>query len=72
MIVKGTGEQFAMMYLAMQNPNMTPEQLTEYIERVIRPRMSTIEGVADVQIFGAAELLDARLDRSDQACRRAA
>ncbi len=53
-IVKGTGEQFAIMYLAMQNPNMTSEQLTEYIERVIRPRMSTIEGVAEVQILGAA------------------
>ena len=34
---------------------MTKEQLTEYIERVIRPRMSTVEGVADVQIFGAQE-----------------
>jgi multidrug efflux pump len=54
-IVKGTGQDFAMMYIAMQNPNMTEEQLTEYIERVVRPRMSTVEGVADVQIFGAAE-----------------
>jgi multidrug efflux pump len=53
-IVKGTGMQFATMYLAMQNPNMSPEQLTEYIERVIRPRMSTIDGVAEVQIMGAA------------------
>ncbi|MDO5604508.1 MAG: efflux RND transporter permease subunit, partial [Paracoccus sp. (in: a-proteobacteria)] len=53
-IVKGTGMQFATMYLALQNPNMTPEQVTEYIERVIRPRMSTIEGVAEVQIMGAA------------------
>lgn len=54
-IVKGTGMQFATMYLAMQNPNMTSEQLTEYIERVIRPRMSTIPGVAEVQVMGAAE-----------------
>ncbi|WP_312798172.1 efflux RND transporter permease subunit [Tianweitania sp.] len=54
-IVKGTGQQFAMMYLAMQNPQMTNEQVTEYIERVIRPRMSTIPGVAEIQIFGAAD-----------------
>ncbi|MEJ6781251.1 efflux RND transporter permease subunit [Aminobacter sp. Piv2-1] len=54
-IVKGTGMQFAIMYLAMQNPNMTAEELTEYIERVIRPRMSTIEGVAEVQVLGAAK-----------------
>ena len=53
-IVKGTGQQFAIMYLALQNPNMTSEQVTEYIERVIRPRVSTIEGVAEVQIMGAA------------------
>ncbi|WP_027059055.1 efflux RND transporter permease subunit [Mesorhizobium loti] len=54
-IVKGTGQQFAMMYISMQNPNMTKEQLTEYIERVIRPRITTVEGVADVQIFGAQQ-----------------
>lgn len=53
-IVKGTGMQFATMYLALQNPNMSAEQVTEYIERVIRPRMSTIPGVAEVQIMGAA------------------
>ncbi len=53
-IVKGTGFQFALMYLAAINPNMTQEQMTEYLERVIRPRMSTIEGVAEIQIIGAA------------------
>ncbi|GKX34222.1 MAG: acriflavine resistance protein B [Rhizobiaceae bacterium MnEN-MB40S] len=54
-IVKGTGQTFALMYLSMQNPNMTSEQLTEYIKRVIKPRMSTVRGVADVQILGAAD-----------------
>lgn len=53
-IVKGTGMSFATMYLAIQNPNMTDEQITEYIERVIVPRVSTIEGVAEVQILGSA------------------
>ncbi len=33
---------------------MTAEQITEYIERVIRPRMSTIPGVAQIQVIGAA------------------
>ncbi|MBX8783048.1 MMPL family transporter [Ochrobactrum sp. GRS2] len=54
-ISKGTGQSFATMYLAVQNPNMTNEQITEYIDRVIRPRMSTIEGVADAQILGGQE-----------------
>ncbi|WP_323007121.1 efflux RND transporter permease subunit [Pseudorhodobacter sp.] len=53
-ISKGTGQTFALMYLAAQNPNMTAEQLTEYLERVVRPRVSTIDGVAEMQIIGAA------------------
>ena len=53
-IVKGTGQQFALMYLAALNPNMNAEQMTEYLDRVIRPRMSTIEGVAEIEIIGAA------------------
>jgi len=53
-IVKGTGMTFATMYLAVQNPNMSAEQVTEYIERVIVPRMSTIDGVAESQVMGAA------------------
>lgn len=54
-IVKGTGQTFALMYLAVQNPNMTPEQLTEYLERVVRPRVTNIDGVAQMEIMGAAE-----------------
>lgn len=54
-IVKGTGETFALMYLAVINPNMTPEQLTEYLKRVIRPRISTISGVARTEIIGASD-----------------
>jgi len=54
-IVKGTGMTFAMMYLAVQNPNMTPEQLTEYLARVVRPRVTNIDGVAQMDIMGGAE-----------------
>lgn len=53
-IVKGTGQTFATMYLGVQNPAMTPEQITEYIERVMVPRMSTIDGVAESQVLGGA------------------
>ncbi len=54
-IVKGTGMTFALMYLAVQNPNMTAEQLTEYLERVVSPRVTNIDGVAQMQIMGGAE-----------------
>lgn len=52
-ISKGTGMTFALMYLAVRNPNMTPEQLNEYLERVVRPRVSNIQGVASMEIMGA-------------------
>lgn len=51
-IVKGTGQNFATMYLAAQSSVMTGEQINEYLERVIQPRMSTISGVAEAQILG--------------------
>jgi multidrug efflux pump len=54
-IVKGTGQTFALMYLAVQNPNMTAEQLTEYLERVVRPRVTNIDGVAQMEILGASQ-----------------
>ncbi|MCB5411396.1 efflux RND transporter permease subunit [Pseudogemmobacter faecipullorum] len=54
-ILKGTGQTFALMYLAVQNPNMTGEQLTEYLERVVRPRVTNIDGVAQMEIMGAQE-----------------
>ncbi|WP_142846861.1 efflux RND transporter permease subunit [Telmatospirillum sp. J64-1] len=52
-VQKGTGQTFALMYLAFTSDQMTGEQVTEYLTRVIQPRLSTIEGVADAQLLGA-------------------
>ncbi len=54
-IQKGTGFSFALMYLAARSDNMNPQQLTEYLTRVIQPRFATVDGVADAQILGAQE-----------------
>ncbi|WP_112310201.1 efflux RND transporter permease subunit [Pseudogemmobacter bohemicus] len=54
-ILKGTGQTFALMYLAVLNPNMTPEQLNEYLERVVSPRVTNIQGVAQMEILGGQE-----------------
>jgi len=54
-IQKGTGFSFALMYLAARSDNMNPQQLTEYLTRVIQPRFATVAGVADAQILGAQE-----------------
>ncbi|MBB5752375.1 efflux RND transporter permease subunit [Prosthecomicrobium pneumaticum] len=54
-IVKGTGQTFAMMYLAARSATMNPQQLTDYLIRVIQPRFATVEGVANADILGAQE-----------------
>jgi multidrug efflux pump len=51
-VVKGTGQEFALMYLAVRSTTMTSEQVTEYLDRVVQPRFTTIEGVGDIQVFG--------------------
>jgi multidrug efflux pump len=54
-VAKGTGQTFALMYLTFASPRLTPEQVTEYLVRVVQPRLSTLEGVADAQILGGRD-----------------
>ncbi|GGE97661.1 efflux RND transporter permease subunit [Stappia taiwanensis] len=51
-IQKGTGNTFALMYLSVLSDIMSPQQMTEFISRVIEPQLSTVEGVADAQVLG--------------------
>jgi hydrophobe/amphiphile efflux-1 (HAE1) family protein len=51
-IVKSTGDQFAAMYLAFSSETMSPGQITDYVSRVIQPKLSTVPGVADPELFG--------------------
>ncbi|MXN64365.1 MMPL family transporter [Stappia sp. GBMRC 2046] len=51
-IQKGTGRSFALMYLSVLSDIMSPQQMTEFITRVIEPQLSTVEGVADAQVLG--------------------
>jgi len=51
-VAKSTGSQFALMYVAFNDKNMTPQQITDYITRVVQPKLETIEGVAQAQVLG--------------------
>jgi multidrug efflux pump len=51
-IVKSTGDQFASMYLAFSSAVMNPGQITDYVSRVIQPKLSTVPGVADPELIG--------------------
>ncbi len=54
-VQKGTGQNFALMYLAVRSNTMSPEQVTEYLTQVVQPRFATVEGVGEVQILGGRD-----------------
>ena len=52
MVVKQTGQGSALMYLSFDSKVMTPSQITDYLIRVVQPRLQTVDGVANAQILG--------------------
>jgi multidrug efflux pump len=52
-IVKSDADADPMMRLAVVSDRMTAPEITDYIERNLADRFSTIDGVANVDIFGA-------------------
>src|SRR5580658_10061545 len=51
-VVKQTGQGFALMYLSFNSDVMTSSQITDYLTRVVQPRLQTVDGVANAQILG--------------------
>jgi multidrug efflux pump len=51
-IVKQTGQGYALMYLSFNSNVMTSSQITDYLTRVVQPRLQTVDGVANAQILG--------------------
>ena len=51
-VVKQTGETTALMYLSFNSKELTSSQITDYLTRVVQPRLQTIDGVANAQILG--------------------
>ena len=54
-IVKGTGQTFALMYLTFASSEMNPEQVSEFLTRVVQPRFATLEGVGSAEILGGRD-----------------
>ncbi len=51
-VVKQTGQGYALMYMSFNSKVMTGAQITDYLSRVVQPRLQTINGVAQAQILG--------------------
>jgi len=54
-IMKGTGQSFALMYITFGSTEMNPEQVTEFLTRVVQPRFATLEGVGNAEILGGRD-----------------
>jgi multidrug efflux pump len=51
-IVKQSDDSTALMYISLDSSDLTPQQMTDYATRVIKPQLETVNGVASVNIFG--------------------
>ncbi len=51
-VTKQTGEGYALMYLSFNSKVMNASQITDYLTRVVQPRLQTVEGVANAEILG--------------------
>ncbi|MBM3544988.1 MAG: multidrug efflux RND transporter permease subunit [Alphaproteobacteria bacterium] len=51
-VTKQTGEGYALMYLSFNSDVMTSTQISDYLQRVVQPKLQTIEGVANAQMIG--------------------
>ena len=51
-VLKKTGQGFALMYISFNSATMTASQITDYMTRVVQPGLQTLEGVGEAQILG--------------------
>ncbi|WP_298355019.1 efflux RND transporter permease subunit [Rhodoblastus sp.] len=51
-VVKQTGQGTALLYMSFNSDSLSEAQITDYITRVIQPRLQTIDGVASATIIG--------------------
>lgn len=51
-IVKSSDTATDLLYLSLDSPDMTPQQITDFATRVVKPQLETISGVSEAEILG--------------------
>ncbi|WP_227369749.1 efflux RND transporter permease subunit [Halomonas sp. M20] len=51
--VQSADSEFAAAYLSFSSDILSQEQITDYLTRVVQPRLSAVTGVQRIEIFGA-------------------
>ena len=52
-ITSTTGDSTALMYMAYYSDTMSLPQITDYLNRVVQPKLQAIPGVAKARVFGS-------------------
>ncbi len=51
-IAKVEADAFPVLQVAFSSDSLTPLQITDLVNRIVKPRLQTVTGVADVRIYG--------------------
>ncbi len=51
-VTKQTADSTAILYMSFNSKVLTPSQITDYLNRVVQPKLQTIDGIANAQILG--------------------
>ena len=51
-IAKVEADAHPVIWLAFTSDTLTPLQITDLVNRIVKPRLQTVPGVADVRIYG--------------------
>jgi multidrug efflux pump subunit AcrB len=53
-VKRTTGAGFALMYLSFKSDQMSAPQISDYLDRVVKPKLQAINGVASAEILGGS------------------
>lgn len=53
-IIKSSDNSTPLMYISLDSEAMSPQQITDYATRVVKPNLETVDGVAKAEILGGA------------------
>jgi multidrug efflux pump len=54
-VVKDAGQSFALMYVGFNSTELSRQQITDFISRVVQPKVETVTGVASAEVLGRSE-----------------
>ena len=51
-IIKSSDSSTDLLYISLRSDDLTPQQITDYATRVVKPQLETVDGVAAAEILG--------------------